>query len=47
MFHWSLYEIDQTDMESMIGWFTYYPGWKERQNKRKKETTAAENVQWF
>ncbi len=41
LFHWSLYDVDLTDMESMIGFVTYYPQWKQA---REEKTTAAKTA---
>jgi hypothetical protein len=35
MFHWTVRDIDETDIESLIPFIFYYPQWKE-----KKKTSA-------
>ena len=34
LFHWSLHDIDLTDIESLIPFAFRYPAWKERNPKR-------------
>jgi hypothetical protein len=29
--HWNLHDIDETEMESILGFVDHYPRWKERQ----------------
>jgi hypothetical protein len=31
LFHWSLHDIDETDIESLIPFVMGYPAWKARQ----------------
>ena len=31
MFHWSLHDIDETDIESLIPFVMEYPAWKAKQ----------------
>jgi hypothetical protein len=48
MFHWSLHEIDQTDIESLIPFVFHYPHWKEtrfRGNGRKR--VYADQIDWL
>ena len=48
-FHWSLHEIDDTDIESLIPFAFHYPRWKGRdksQPKRARELYADE-MNWL
>lgn len=48
MFHWSLNDIDATEIESLIQFVTYYPQWK--QGAKKSATTRtvfADQVNWL
>jgi len=49
LFHWSLREIDLTDIESLIPFAFYYPQWREKRaqgNGRSKQAYADE-VDWL
>jgi len=48
MFHWSLHEIDLTDIESLIPFVFHYPHWKS-QNKpaNGRRTLHADEVDWL
>jgi hypothetical protein len=49
LFHWSLYEIDRTDIESMIPFMFRYVSWKDghaRGNSRSQKKYADE-VDWL
>jgi hypothetical protein len=41
MHHWSLKDIDETDIESMIPIFFYYPRWKARGTTGREVTRKA------
>lgn len=41
--HWSLYDIDETDIESLLPFVMRFPKWKDEQksnHKREKEQAA-------
>jgi len=50
LFQWSLYAIDQTDIESLIPFVFHYPQWKERikhgPNARRQELFA-DDADWL
>jgi hypothetical protein len=37
-FHWSIKEIDETDMESLIAFVLHFPRWKQDGGKREQKT---------
>jgi len=47
MFHWSLREIDETDIESLIPFVFRYPKWKEENKKGKPKQKYADQVNWL
>lgn len=48
-FHWSLAEIDRTDIESLIPFVFHYPHWKGRQAKGGEPRRAlyADQADWL
>jgi hypothetical protein len=44
VFHWSLFQIDETDIESLIPFIFQYPKWKEKRgvDDRRKQLFADE-----
>jgi hypothetical protein len=48
LFHWSLYQIDETDIESLIPFVFRYPKWKEeRGGEDKPKQLLADQVDWL
>jgi len=48
LFHWSLREIDQTDIESLIPFVFRYPQWKEaRFGGNGHKRAYADQVDWL
>lgn len=49
LFHWSLKDIDETDMESLLQFVTYYPRWKDKQpaSGKKEKEVFADQVNWM
>lgn len=49
MFRWSLHEIDETDIESLIPFVFEYPRWKERQKSTggKRQQVYADEADWL
>jgi len=48
MFHWSLHEIDQTDIESLIPFVFYYPQWRQRRSRDTgPRIVPADEVDWM
>jgi hypothetical protein len=48
MFHWSLREIDETDLESLIPFIFHYPKWKEeRKTGSKPKRLYADQVSFL
>jgi hypothetical protein len=48
MFHWSLREIDETDLESLIPFIFHYPKWKEeRKTGYKAKRIYADQANWL
>lgn len=48
LFHWSLYQIDETDIESLIPFVFRYPKWKtERGVADKRKEMFADEVNWL
>jgi len=41
-FHWSLHDIDETDIESLIPFVFEYGGWKKKGGKRRRQLFADE-----
>jgi len=41
-----LYELDKTDIESVLPFVFYYPEWK-RRSKEAKVTVYADQVSWL
>jgi hypothetical protein len=46
MFHWSVREIDETDLESLIPFVFHYPRWKDGA-KSKGNTAYSDQVSWM
>lgn len=46
-FRWSLHEIDQTDIESLIPFIARYPAWKAGSADRTKKQIYADQVDWL
>jgi hypothetical protein len=49
LFHWSLHDIDHTDIESLIPFVFHYPQWKEQRfhgNGNPRRTLFADEVDW-
>ena len=47
-FHWTLKDINDTDIESLIEFVFKYPKWKERTDKKAQQKTAyADEVNWW
>jgi len=49
MFHWSLREIDLTDIESLIPFIFHYPRWKEERfsGNGHSRQAYADQIDWF
>ncbi|MBP8030082.1 MAG: hypothetical protein KAY78_02835 [Pseudomonadales bacterium] len=51
LFHWSLYQIDETDIESLLPFVFYYPQWRaktsEKKTSEKKKEVFADQVNWL
>jgi len=47
MFHWSLREIDETDIESLIPFVFRYPKWRDEHKKGKGKRKYADQVSWL
>jgi hypothetical protein len=48
LFHWSLNDIDETDIESLIPFLFYYPHWKEKNTgKRPAKIIYADQANWL
>lgn len=51
LFHWSLYQIDETDIESLLPFVFYYPQWRARATEKKtgekKKEVFADQVNWL
>jgi hypothetical protein len=47
MFHWSLYDIDNTDMDSLLTFIIHYPHWKEKQTHGAPKKVYADQVDWL
>ncbi|MBI5951906.1 MAG: hypothetical protein HY865_09630 [Chloroflexi bacterium] len=48
LFHWSLTQIDETDIESLIPFVFRYPKWKsERGAANKRKELFADQVDWL
>ena len=47
LFHWSLREIDLTDIESLIPFVFRYPRWKEEQKAGEKKLDYVDKVDWL
>ena len=48
LFHWSLREIDLTDIESLIPFVFHYPRWKEgRFHSNGAKRVYADQVDWL
>jgi hypothetical protein len=48
MFHWSLHEIDWTDIESLIPFVFHYPRWKDaRFHRNGAPRVYADQVDWL
>lgn len=47
-FHWSLYDIDNTDIESLLSFISYYPQWKKKKkdHKNKEPEAYADQINW-
>ena len=47
-FHWSIHDIDASDMESLIAFITYYPRWKKQAREKTGVTTQyADEAHWL
>jgi hypothetical protein len=44
MFHWSIFEIDETEMESLIPFIFRYPQWKSEKKKPKEKSAYADEI---
>ena len=48
MFNWSLNDIDETDIESLIPFVFRYPKWKdERKSTGKRKEIFADQATWL
>jgi len=50
LFHWSLNQIDETDIESLLPFVFYYPRWKVKSKETSKDKTQrkyADQVSWL
>jgi len=49
MFHWSLREIDLTDIESLIPFVFHYPQWKDARGAKRRGNgrVYADQVDWL
>jgi hypothetical protein len=48
LFHWSLYEIDRTDIESLIPFMFRYVKWKEKSHYgNPAKVKYADEVDWL
>ncbi len=49
LFYWSLYDIDRTDIESLVPFVFHYPVWKARfhGNGPPRSTLYADQVSWL
>ena len=48
IFHWSLFQIDETDIESLIPFVFRYPKWKEERGVAgKRKQLFADQADWL
>jgi len=47
MFHWSLRDIDLTDIESLIPFVFHYATWKNGKAAPRKKVVYADQVNWL
>jgi len=47
MFHWSLHDIDETDIESLIPFVFEYPAWKAKQKTTSGRKVYADQANWL
>ena len=48
MFHWSLHDIDETDIESLIPFFMEFPRWKAQQKAGGgRQEIYADDATWL
>jgi hypothetical protein len=50
LFHWSLHDIDQTDLESLIPFVFRYPQWREKhfdKDGKPRQAAYADQVDWL
>jgi hypothetical protein len=48
LFHWSLWDIDNTDMESLLTFIIHYPHWKDKQTRGTlNKEVYADQVDWL
>jgi hypothetical protein len=44
MFHWTLHDLDHTDIESLIPFVFRYPRWKKDLRKPKEKSAYADQI---
>jgi hypothetical protein len=42
--HWSLYDIDRTEVESILGYINHHSGWKNGTSKPAMKSAYAEDL---
>lgn len=45
MFHWNLHDIDETDMDSLLRFVSYYPHWHSA--RKEKPRAYSDQVDWL
>jgi hypothetical protein len=47
MFHWSLYDVDRTDIESLLPFVFHYPQWKKKSKNPTSRQMYIDQVGWL
>lgn len=46
-FHWSMRDLDESDMESVLRFVKHYPRWKENGKRTKPKALYADQIDWI